>query len=166
MQRFGLVALGLLVGCIQLALHGMGVYAVVPSLALVVLVIVATANPFSETLWFVLPLGLTLEVSSGAPFGTQLLALLIFVMATKLLMRASVDQPQTAYVFAVLIASTVAINVVLILNLPYETIAQNWGQLALRIGLEALYNSVLLGVWLALTQRSQQKQPGYRLPTS
>ncbi len=163
MRRVLFVLLGLVVGCLQLSLHGLSIQAVMPNIALVVLVAAAPSTSLAELLCLALPLGLVLEIGSVAPFGTQLLSVLLFVLATKLVLRASAG-PQLSYLFAILIVATVAMNVILLANMGLATIVGSSGHLALRIGLEALYNSLLFAVWLALTQRRQAEPSTYRLP--
>lgn len=164
MRRVLFILLGLAVGCLQLSLHGLSIHAVVPNIALVALVAAAPSTSLSELLCLALPLGLVLEIGSLAPFGTQLLSVLIFVLATKLVLRAASDQQRLGYLFILLIAATAIMNIILLANMGAAIIVGSIRYLALRIALEALYNSLLFAVWLALTQRRQTEPSTYRLP--
>lgn len=166
MAQVWLAVFGMAVATMQLALHGASVHGVVPHLGLVGLVIVASRRSYTDSLWFALPLGLVLEVGSGAAFGTQLLSLLIFVMITKLLIRVTVDQPRTAYLCALLISATWILNLIMVLGLNFTTISEYGTSFLLRTGVETLYNSALLGIWLAVAHRSRRSHSGYRLPAS
>ena len=163
MRTARLILLGVILGLVQGSLHGLSSHWVVPNIVLASLVFAAGRFSFAELATLALSAGIVLESFSGAGFGVQLLAVVLLVLVYKLVLRASTDASRLGFQIVLAVVSTVVIGLAVALSVSVAVLSDGWGTVVLRIGLESLYNGlivlVLTGFW-----QPRQATGSYRLP--
>lgn len=164
MRWVGTLICGVLIGCLQVALHGLAPAAVIPNIALITLVVLLHRWSFEDLASFALACGIILETSSAQQSGTQLIALLLIVLIGKLTLRQANDTGQTGLLVVIGICATIAYGLVGVLALPVTIILPATREAGLRILLEVLYNGVSIGLGLVLLNVRTPSPASYRLP--
>ncbi len=167
MRTGWLILLALVTALLQVVLHGLGANAVVPNLPLVLIVWLAPRVSAARLSAVAVTMGLILESNSLLPFGTQLLELLIFVLAAKLILREEAES-RLGFQVALVVGATLISVGVTAASLPFSDIAQYWPTILFRGALESLYNGIIIVLLAGLTDgrsRRGEHQRRYKLPS-
>jgi hypothetical protein len=111
-------------------------------------------------------MGIILESNSLLPFGTQLLGLLVFVLAAKLILQEETES-RLGFQVALVVAATMISVAISAASLPFSDIAQFWTTILFQGALESLYNGIIIVLLAGLTNgrsRRGDQQRRYRLP--
>ncbi len=166
MRRAGICLLALFVACVQLALHGLGQNVVVPSMAIITIVLLLNRWSFSDLAVYAVSMGVILESASLAPVGTHIIACLLIVLVGKVVLRQAADSDTSRGGFSVVlgICVTLAYNLAVTFSMSSSALAFGAQSLALRIAVETVYNviGIAFGYYVILSGR--ESTASYRLP--
>lgn len=166
MRTGWLIFLALVTALLQTALHGLGANVVIPNLPLVLIVWIAPRVSAARLSAIAVTMGIILESNSLLPFGTQLLGLLVFVLAAKLILQEETES-RLGFQVALLVAATMISVAISAASLPFSDIAQFWTTILFQGALESLYNGIIIVLLAGLTNgrsRRGDQQRRYRLP--
>jgi len=164
MRRVGIILLGILIGCLQLSMHGLSSNVVLPNIALVTVILLLPKWTFHDLVFLTLSIGVVLELVSASSVGTQIIAYLLIVLIGKLLLRQAVDGSQMGFLVALGVCLTLAFNLIVSLALPAQDILQNTQLLLFRTILECVYNGIIIVLGMLFVYSRHVTKPRYRLP--
>ena len=166
MRRVGICLAALVVGCAQLALHGLGQSAVVPSVTIVAIILLLNRWEFLDLAAFAITLGVVLESASLAPIGTHIIACLLIVLIGKVVLRQASDSDASRGGFLIVlgICVTLAYNLALIFSMSTSALTYGVQTLALRIGVETVYNVIGIAFGYYVIFAGRESTASYRLP--
>lgn len=164
MRRVGVILLAVLVGCIQISLHGVSPQAVAPNLAIVTLVVLLNRWSFEELAVYAISLGVVLEVAALTPTGTQIIACLLIVLVGKVVLRQATETSQAGFLIVLGVCITLAYNLATTLALSSSVLAGGLLVVAARAAVESVYNvvSIAFGYFILFAGRETVGQ--YKLP--
>lgn len=161
--QYLLVAAG--VALVQITLKSMDVNWVIPNLCLVLVVWLGSRLSLSTLTGIVLLMGSILLIGSAAPTGLNILALFLVVLVGRFVFHQGRGLYQLSFQIGLLWAATIAIGLLTAAAVEGLSILANWQMILFRIGVEGLYNMIILVLLVGLVSTRQREEDRYhRLP--
>ncbi len=161
--RYLLVAAG--VALIQITLKSLDVNWVVPNLCLVLVIWFGARLSLSTLTSVVLLMGSILLIGSAAPVGLNILALFLVVLLGKFVFHQGRGLYQLSFQIGLLWAATIAVGLLTATAVEGLSLLANWQTILFRIGVEGLYNMIILILLVGLVSTRQREEDRYhRLP--
>ncbi len=130
---------------LQLAfLPVVGPWGVVPNLALVAVILMATRLPLSSTLMMAVAIGLLLDIGSGSDFGLRTAFYPLLALITASLRQYGSDLDNLSLLSSVVVAATVLFNLVILTNLALARASLPLRYIGIHVLVEAGLNLLLL----------------------
>jgi rod shape-determining protein MreD len=145
MNLFKATLIGLIVVWLQLAtLPALRPIGVVPNLALVCVILLASRLPVGTSLALATGIGWLLDLSSGSDYGLRTSFYLVLALVTALLRQAGSDLDNLSFLASLVIGGTVVFNLVILTNLALLHVGLPLRYVLAKVGLEVAINLVLL----------------------
>ncbi len=156
--RLGLLWLAMV--ALQVAQFGLTIK---PNYVLVAIIFLTATNSLGSLLGFSLSAGLVLDLFSGTNFGFNMAFYLLLPLLGKAVIRLDEVHLRRSAQFIVVVLATVTYN--LLLALPYLRIGllRPWLTVGSHVGLEILYNCIVLAVLILAGQIRHAKTQNLQL---
>lgn len=139
---------------LQLALLPvLGPWGVVPNLALVVVILVATRMPVTTSLILAVAIGWLLDVGSGSDFGLRTAFYPLLALITASLRQFGSDLENLSLLASVVVAATILFNLMILTNLALIRTSLPLGYIAVHVAIEVALNLLLLVPLRSLSRR-------------
>lgn len=130
---------------------------VVPNFFLAYLVLMSVYNDATRLLWVALVGGLVLDMMGGpAQFGLNMAFYILTVLVLKLAMQLDQRNLQATILVLVTLGFTVLYGLLAHMSLLGVGYIAQWRQMTLRIGVEALWNCVIVALSVSVIQLRQR----------
>lgn len=119
-------------------------FGIVPNLALVVVIVLASRLPLASSLGLAIGIGWLLDLGSGSDYGLRTTFYLLVALAVAMLRQLGSDMENFSLLASVVVAATVLLNLAILANLALLHANLPLGFIATKLGLEIGLNLVLL----------------------